>query len=127
MRIYKFKEYYKEKAMRRKILIILIAALFIVPSISWAQKESKMMQSNTTMKGNMEMMADMMMKMSELLSKGDMKPEHQKQCSDMLKQMSQTIRNMAPQHGTMVDENAKKELQKVSKDLDPLYEYMMSH
>lgn len=112
--------------MRRKILIMLMVALFI-PSISWAQKESKMMQGNTTMKGNMEMMADMMMKMSELLSKGDMKPEHQKQCGDMLKQMSQTIRNMAPQHGTMVDENAKKELQKVSKDLDPLYEYMMSH
>jgi hypothetical protein len=113
--------------MRRKILIVLIVALFIVPSISWAQKESKMMQGNTMMQGNMMKMSDMMMKMSELLSKGDMKPEHQKQCGDMLKQMSQTIRNMASQHGAKVDEQAKKELQKVSKDLDPLYEYMMSH
>jgi len=104
-----------------------MVALFIIPSISWAQKENKMMQGQTMMQNNMEMMADMMMKMSKLLSKGDMKPEHQKQCGDMLKQMSQTIRDMAPQHGAMVDENAKKELQKVSKDLDPLYEYMMSH
>lgn len=113
--------------MRRKILIILIAALFIVPSISWAQKESKMMQGQTMMQDNMMMMADMMMKMSKLLSKGDMKPEHQKQCGDMLKQMSQTIRDMAPQHGAMVDEQAKKELQKVKKDLDPLYDYIISH
>ena len=124
---------YKEETMRRKILVILIAALFIVPSISWAQKESKMMQGNamtqgkTMMQSNMEMMADMMMKMSKLLSKGDMKPEHQKQCGDMLKQMSQTIRNMAPQHATRVDENAKKDLQKVKKDLDPLYDYIISH
>jgi hypothetical protein len=99
-------KYYKEEAMRRKILIILIVALFIVPSISWAQKESKMMQDN------MMMMADMMMKMSKLLSKGDMKPEHQKQCGDMLEQMSQTIRDMAPQHGAMVDEQAKKKASK---------------
>ena len=119
--------------MRRKILIVLIVALFIFPSISWAQKENKMMQGNTMMQGstmmqgNMMMMADMMMKMSELLSKGDMKPEHQKQCGDMLKQMSQTIRDMAPQHEAKIDEQAKKDLQKVSKDLDPLYDYMMSH
>ena len=113
--------------MRRKILIMLMVALFIIPSISWAQKENKMMQGNTMMQNNMEMMADMMMKMSKLLSKGDMKPEHQKQCGDMLKQMSQTIRDMAPQHGAMVDENAKKELQKVKKDLDPLYDYIISH
>ncbi|HYX06088.1 MAG TPA: hypothetical protein VE912_05080 [Bacteroidales bacterium] len=130
---YKPKKYYKEETMRRKTLIILIVALFIVPSISWAQKEGKMMQGsamtqgNTMMQGNMMMMSDMMMKMSELLSKGNMKPEHQKQCGDMLKQMSQTIRNMAPQHEAKVDEQAKKELKKVSKDLEPLYEYMMSH
>ena len=113
--------------MRRKLIITLMVALFIVPSISWAQKENKMMQGKTMMQSNMMMMADMMTKMSELLSKGDMKPEHQKQCGDMLKKMSQTIRDMAPQHGSMVDEQAKKELQKVGQDLDPLYDYMMSH
>ena len=105
--------------MRRKLIITLMVALFIVPSISWAQKENKMMQGKTMMQSNMMMMA--------LLSKGDMKPEHQKQCGDMLKKMSQTIRDMAPQHGSMVDEQAKKELQKVGQDLDPLYDYMMSH
>jgi hypothetical protein len=73
------------------------------------------------------MMADMMMKMSKLLSKGDMKPEHQKQCGDMLKQMSQTIREMSPQHEKKIDEQAKKELQKVKKELDPLYDYIISH
>jgi len=113
--------------MRRKILIVLIVALFIFPSISLAQKENKMMPGSTMMQGNMMMMADMMMKMSELLSKGNMKPEHQKQCGDMLKQMSQTIRDMAPQHEAKIDEQAKKDLQKVSKDLDPIYDYMMSH
>jgi hypothetical protein len=121
----------KEGTMRRKIIIILIVALFIVPSISWAQKDTKMMQSNTEMQGNMmmqdNMMSEMMMKMSEMLSKGNMKPEHQKQCGDMLKQMSQTIQNMSsPQRKTMEKQHLK-DLQKVQKELDPLYEYMMSH
>lgn len=105
--------------MKRRLIIILIVALFIVPSISWAQKESKMMQ------GNMMMMADMMMKMSKMLSKGDMKPEHQKQCGYMLKQMSQTIRDMAPHHEAKIDEQAKKELQKIKEELDPLYEFIV--
>jgi hypothetical protein len=113
--------------MRRRIIIILIVALFIAPNILWAQKDTKMMQGNTDMQGNMMMMSDMMMKMSKMLSKGDMKPEHQKQCGDMLKQMSQTIRDMSSQHEKKVDAQAKKELQKVTKELDPLYDYMMSH
>jgi len=105
--------------MSRRIIIALIVALFIAPSISWAQKDSKMMQ------GNMTMMADMMMKMSKMLSKGDMKPEHQQQCGNMLKQMSQTVRDMSSHHGKKVDEQQKKELQKVKKDLDPLYEFIV--
>ena len=119
--------------MRRRIIIFLIVALFIAPSILWAQKDSKMMQGNMemmakdkkVMQGNMEMMADMMMKMSKMLSKGDMKPEHQKKCGDMLKQMSQTVRDMSSDHGKKVDEQHKKELQEVKKDLDPLYEFIV--
>ena len=113
--------------MKRIMIIILIVAFFIAPNISWAQKDNKMMQGNMMMQDNMTMMADMMMKMSKMLSKGDMKPEHQKQCGDMLKKMGQTIRDMAPQHEAKVDEQAKKELQKVEKELDPLYDYMISH
>lgn len=54
-----------------------------------------------------------------------MKPEHQKKCGDMLKQMSQTVRDMSSDHGKKVDEQHKKELQKVKKDLDPLYEFIV--
>ena len=108
--------------MRRRIIIVLIVALFIAPCISWAQKENKMMQGKM-MQDNMTTMADMMMKMSKMLSKGDMKPENQKKCGDMLKQMSQTVRNMSSDHGKKVDEQYKKELQEVKKDLDPLYEF----
>lgn len=111
--------------MRRKIIIILIVALFIVPSISWAQKDTKMMQGNMMMQDNM--MSEMMMKMSEMLSKGNMKPEHQKQCGDMLKQMSQTMQNMSSPQGKTMEKQHLKNLQKVQKELDPLYEYMMSH
>jgi predicted Holliday junction resolvase-like endonuclease len=117
----------KEDTMRRKIIIILIVALFIAPNILWAQKDTKMMQGNMEMQSNMMMMSEMMMKMSKMLNKGDMKPEHQKQCGDMLKQMSQTIQNMSSHHGKTSDKQHEKELQKVEKELDPLYEYMISH
>lgn len=113
--------------MKRRIIIILIVALFIAPNILWAQKDTKMMEGNTEMQGNMMMMSDMMMKMSKMLSKGDMKSEHQKQCGDMLKKMSQKIRDMSSHHEKKVDEQAKKELQQVKKELDPLYDYIISH
>ena len=41
---YKPKEDQKEDTMRRRIIIILIVALFIAPNILWAQKDTKMMQ-----------------------------------------------------------------------------------
>ena len=117
--------------MRRRIIIILIVALFIAPNVLWAQKDTKMMQGNTEMQGNMmmqdNMMSEMMMKMSKMLSKGNMKPEHQKQCGDMLKQMSQTMQNMSSPQGKTMEKQHLKDLQKVQKELDPLYEYMMSH
>lgn len=122
----------KEDTMKRIMIIILIVAFFIAPNISWAQKDNKMMQSDMKMmsemmQDNMKMMSEMMMKMSKMLSKGDMKPEHQKKCGEMLKQMSQTMQNMASHHEKTSDKQHEKELQKVEKELDPLYDYMISH
>jgi gas vesicle protein len=96
-------------------------ALFIAPNISWAQQDNKIMQAN------MKRMAEVMMKMSKMLSKGDMKPEHQKHCSDMLKQLSQTMQNMSSSHEKEKDNQQENVLQKVEKELEPLYEYMISH
>ena len=115
--------------MRRRIIAMLTAAFLIIPGFSVAQrhgggegqqnlKSSTMKASMGMMQGNMALMAEITDKMQQMMSTERMSPEQQSQILNMMKQMSQMMREMAVPHGEEVKKHHIHELQEMRKKLD---------
>ena len=74
---------------------------------------------------NMGMMAEMMSKMSQMMSSGKMGPEHQKRCASMMKKMSQMMQEMSVPHGKQVEEKHQKELLEIEREINPLFDHLV--
>jgi polyhydroxyalkanoate synthesis regulator phasin len=118
--------------MRRRI-IIFVAALLIAPGFSAAQTygdgqgqhktKSSMMQTGMgMMQSNMGMLADITAKMSDMMGKGQMNPEQQKQILDMMNQMSRIMREMSVPHGDQVKKRHNEALNEMRQRIDSLEE-----
>ena len=115
--------------MKHRIVSILVAVLLMVPGIVVAQKhggeQGKQKTKGSMMHTNMGMMAEMMSKMSQMMSSGKMEPEHQKQCASMMKKMSQMMQEMSVPHGKEVQEKHQRELQEMEEELNPLFNHLV--
>ena len=117
--------------MRKRLIAVLTAALLMIPAFSAAQrqgggegqqnlKSSTMKASMGMMQGNMALMAEITDKMQQMMSTERMSPEQQSQILNMMKQMSQMMREMAVPHGEEVKKRHNHELQKMRNELDSL-------
>jgi len=115
--------------VKRRLITILTAALLMMPAFSVAQKHgigegqqnlksSTMKASMGMMQGNMALMAEITDKMQQMMSTERVSPEQQSQILNMMKQMSQMMREMAVPHGEEVKKRHNHELQKMRKKLD---------
>ena len=115
--------------MKRTIIGLMAAALLMLPAISVAGKNSgekgehkaKMAKMHT----NMEELASMMNKMSQIMSKGKMTPEQKQKCAGIMKQMSQMIKEMSVPHGKQVEEKHEKELREIESEINPLFNHLV--
>jgi len=119
----------KGKNMRLGLILILAGVLLMVPRLSEAQeyggsqsehkaKGSTMKASMGMMQGNMGLMAEITDKMQQMMSTERMSPEQQSQIFNMMKQMSQIMREMVVPHGEEVKKRHNHELQEMRKKLD---------
>lgn len=117
--------------MRRQLITILTAAFLMIPAFSVAQKHGigegqQNLKSSTVkagmgmMQGNMGLMADITDKMQQMMSSGQMSSKQQSQILNMMKQMSEMMREMSVPHGEEVKKWHKHELQEMRKNLDSL-------
>lgn len=115
--------------MRSRIIFIILAALLLVPGFSLAQQRGGGQGQHSTkgamMRANMGKMAGMLTKMSQIMSTGKMSPEQQKQCADIVKQMSQMTREMSVPHDKQVKEKHQKELRELEEELNPLFNHLV--
>jgi len=115
--------------MKHRIVSILVAVLLMVPGIVVAQKhggeQGQQKAKGSMMHTNMGMMAEMMSKMSQMMSSGKMEPEHQKRCASMMKKMSQMMQEMSAPHGKEVQEKHQRELQEMEEELNPLFNHLV--
>jgi len=115
--------------MKRTIIALMAAALFMLPAISVAEKNSSVQGEHkaklSKMHTNMGEMANMMSKMSQMMSKGDMTPEQKKKCADIMKQMSQIMKEMSIPHGKQVQEKHQKELREIESEINPLFNHLV--
>ena len=119
----------KGKNMRLGLIMILAGVLLMVPRLSEAQKyggsQSEHKAKSSTMKAgmgmmqvNMGLMAEITDKMQQMMSTERMSSEQQSQIFNMMKQMSQMMREMAVPHGEEVKKRHNHELQEMRKKLD---------
>ena len=115
--------------MKRTIIALMAAALFMLPAISVAEKNSSVQGEHkaklSKMHTNMGEMANMMSKMSQVMSKGDMTPEQKKKCADIMKQMSQIMKEMSIPHGEQVQEKHQKELREIEREINALFDHLV--
>ena len=115
--------------MKHRIVSILVAVLLMVPGIVVAQKhggeQGKQKAKGSMMHTNMGMMAEMMSKMSQMMSSGKMKSEHQTKCASMMKKMSQMMQEMSFPHGKEVQEKHQKELREIESEINPLFNHLI--
>jgi polyhydroxyalkanoate synthesis regulator phasin len=115
--------------MKHRIVSILVAVLLTVSGIVVAQEHGgehdQQKAKGSMMHANMGMMAEMMSKMSQMMSSGKMGPEHQKQCANMMKKMSQMMQEMSVPHGKEVQEKHQRELQEMEEELNPLFNHLV--
>jgi hypothetical protein len=117
--------------VRRRIIAMLTAAFLIIPGFSVAQmhgggegqhnlKSPSTKASMRMMQDNMGLIAEITDKMQQMMSTGLMSPEQQGQITNMMKQMSRIMREMAVPHGEQVKKSHNHELQKMRKQADAL-------
>ena len=115
--------------MRRTIIGLLAAALLILPAISVAEKGSgvkgEQKAKMSKMHTNMGEMANMMNKMSQIMSKGKMTPEQKNKCANIMKQLSQMMKEMSVPHGKQVQEKHQKELRELEREINPLFDHLV--
>jgi hypothetical protein len=125
--------------MKKGILIILAAALFMTPGIVAAQMQGGMdggqmmgdqrMMSGQHMMGpgmmnNMELMSGMMSDMHQMMSRGHMTSKQQGQMLGMIHQMGGIMQEMGmPKKGQLAGQH-NKQLQEMRKQLDQMKMHM---
>lgn len=115
--------------MRKGIFIILAAALIMSPGITTAQMQGgaggQRMMSGQRMTGpgmmrNMEMMSGMMSDMHQMMGRGHMTPDQQRQMLEMMRQMGGIMQEIGmPKEGRMAGQHYR-QLQEMRKRLDEL-------
>jgi uncharacterized protein YukE len=110
--------------MKRITVVVVLVALLLAPGILAAQMQGggKGQQMRTQMHANMGMMADMMAKMYEMMNKGKATSEQWQDMMDIMEQMIQMMREMSVPHGGQMQEQHQRQLQKMNKSLNALYE-----
>jgi len=110
--------------MKRITVVVVLVALLLAPGILAAQMQGggKGQQMKTQMHANMGMMADMMAKMYEMMNKGKATSEQWQDMMDIMEQMIQMMREMSVPHGGQMQEQHQRQLQKMNKSLNALYE-----
>ena len=110
--------------MKRITVVVVLVALLLAPGILAAQMQGggKGQQMKTQMHANAGMMADMMAKMYEMMNKGKATSEQWQDMMDIMEQMIQMMREMSVPHGGQMQEQHQRQLQKMNKSLNALYE-----
>ena len=110
--------------MKRITVVVVLVALLLAPGILAAQMQGggKGQQMRTQMHASMGMMADMMAKMYEMMNKGKATSEQWQDMMDIMEQMIQMMREMSVPHGGQMQEQHQRQLQKMNKSLNALYE-----
>jgi len=110
--------------MKRITVVVVLVALLLAPGILAAQMQGggKGQQMKTQMHANTGMMADMMAKMYEMMNKGKATSEQWQDMMDIMEQMIQMMREMSVPHGGQMQEQHQRQLQKMNKSLNALYE-----
>ena len=115
--------------MKRTIIGLIAAALLMLPAISGAEKNSSVKGEHkakmSKMHTNMGEMASMMNKMSQIMNKGKMTPEQKQKCANIMKQMSQMMKEMSVPHGKQVQEKHQKELREMEREINPLFNHLI--
>jgi hypothetical protein len=115
--------------MKRIIIGLMAAVLLILPVLSVAEKDSGVQGEHkakmSKMHTNMGEMANMMKKMSQMMSKGKMTPEQQEKCAGIMKQMSKMMKEMSIPHGKQVQEKHQKELRELEREINPLFDHLV--
>lgn len=119
--------------MSKGIFIILAAALIMLPGITTAQMQGetggKPMMGGQRMMGpgmtrNMEMMSGMMSDMHQMMGRGHMTPDQQRQMLEMMHQMGGIMQDMGmPKEGRIAGHHYK-QLQEMRKRLDELKKHV---
>ena len=74
------------------------------------------------MQSNMGMLADITAEISDMMSRGQMNPQQQKQILDMMNQMVRIMREMSVPHGEPVKKRHNKELKEMRRRMVSLAE-----
>jgi hypothetical protein len=115
--------------MKRTTISIVTAILLMLPVASVAQKhggeQMEHQAKGSMMHANMGAMADMIDKMSKMMTEGEMKPEEQKKCAEIMKKMSQMLKEMSVPHDKQVQEKHQKELRELEREINPLFDHLV--
>ena len=115
--------------MKRTTISIVTAILLMLPVASVAQKHGGEQMDHqakgSMMHANMGAMADMMNKMSKMMTEGEMKPEEQKKCAEIMRKMSQMMKEMTVPHDKQVQEKHQKELRELEREINPLFDHLV--
>jgi membrane-bound lytic murein transglycosylase B len=115
--------------------LALASALFIAPGFLAAQNNETGLGKHTTkspsahaktsmMRANMDMLAEITLRIYDMMSKDQMKPEEKKQLLDVMKEMSEIMKEMSVPHGEEVKKSHKRELHKIRQSVDVMYKHI---
>ena len=117
--------------MKTSIFVILFfISIILFSSISAAQPQS--MEGIHTdidramMNENLAKLSMLLAKMSDVLDRGDMKPDHQIVCADILTKVSHMMVEMAGHSDKATNEKHQAQIKKLEKEWDPWAE-MVDH
>jgi hypothetical protein len=114
--------------MKKSIFVILF--ILVLSSISAAQSQS--MEGIHTdidramMNENLAKLSMLLAKMSDVLDRGDMKPDHQIVCADILSKVSHMMVEMTGPSEKATNEKHQTQIKKLEKEWDP-WEEMVEH